>query len=699
MANKEKKIPLSFKTFFGSSESQINILAWALLVILLFITLGEWITVKKDIDFNARINFNFRTSEVETAIKKRMQAYEQILLGGTGLFDASDTVTFNDWHNYFKSLRIEKNYPGILGFGFAEYVTAEEKEQQEQRVRQAGHNEYKIWPDGDRPVYTPIIYLEPYSGRNLRAYGYDMFSNSTRRAAMEKARDSASTFISGKVLLVQETNENIQAGFLMYLPVYKSGIKPVTVQDRREEIEGYVYSPFRMDDLMQGILGRELANIALKIYDGVRTNNKSLMYASDSSKIFSEALFTSTKTISLNGKKWTLIFASLPSFENMIDWDKPLIVLFGGIAISILFFLVVLGFTATRRVNLNLEQILESTGEGIFGIDLKGRCTFINRSAAEMIGYPPQIFINSDMHEMFHHTYKDGRHYPKEECPMIKSIKSKESFTVDNEVFWRADGTFFPVEYSHYPIIKNDEVKGGVITFTDITERKKNLEQIQNSLREKEVLLKEVHHRVKNNLQIISSLLNLQSQYISDKHARELFHDSQNRIRSMALIHEKLYQSRDMSKIDFGVYINELIGNLFSSYRYRRDNFELIVDMENIFLSIDTAITLGLIINELVSNSLKHAFKESDILYQKRKAGGLELEKDVVKISMLKLDDENYELRIKDNGIGVPENFDFRNTPSLGLQLVITLVEQIEGVIELLNEYGTEFIIKFKINS
>jgi PAS domain S-box-containing protein len=206
------------------------------------------------------------------------------------------------------------------------------------------------------------------------------------------------------------------------------------------------------------------------------------------------------------------------------------------------------------------------------------------------------------------------------------------------------------------------------------------VEKIESSLKEKEVLLKEIHHRVKNNLQIISSLLNLQSGYIKDKDSIEIFKESQNRVRSMALIHEKLYQSKDMSQIDFSEYVSELVSNLFSSYSLNSALITLHQNINDILLEIDIAINLGLIINELVSNTFKHAFPEG-------RKGNLYIS--------IKKDEHKYELIIEDDGIGFSSEIDFRKTESLGLQLIITLVEQIGGEIFLFSDNGTKFVIKF----
>ncbi|MFB2923089.1 PAS domain S-box protein [Aerosakkonema funiforme] len=212
----------------------------------------------------------------------------------------------------------------------------------------------------------------------------------------------------------------------------------------------------------------------------------------------------------------------------------------------------------------------------------------------------------------------------------------------------------------------------------DITERENAEEQIKASLKEKEVLLKEIHHRVKNNLQIISSMIDLQSQFIDSPEMMNIFLDSQSRIQSMALIHEQLYQSKDLAKIDFSDYVANLVDNLFSSYGVDQELIKYIIDIDNVCLNLDTSIPCGLIINELVSNALKHAFpygREGEIWVQ------------------LYLDEQNHIiLSVSDNGIGFPENLNFQKIEtSLGLQLVCTLTKQLKGNIELDRNNGTRF--------
>ena len=217
----------------------------------------------------------------------------------------------------------------------------------------------------------------------------------------------------------------------------------------------------------------------------------------------------------------------------------------------------------------------------------------------------------------------------------------------------------------------------------EASERRKVEKKLRSSLDEKELLMKEIHHRVKNNLTVISSLLNLQSRYINDKETLDIFRESQNRARSMALIHEKLYKSSDLRKITFGEYLKSLTEQLFYSYNIS-PRINLNMEIENLDLDINTSVPLALIVNEIVSNSLKHAFKG-------QKTGN-------ISIKFYKKSDE-YELIMEDDGIGFPKDFNLKNIDSLGMQIVNSLTRQINGKIILDRDHSTKFIVNFKEKS
>ncbi|MGD1702344.1 PAS domain-containing protein [Dapis sp. BLCC M229] len=293
---------------------------------------------------------------------------------------------------------------------------------------------------------------------------------------------------------------------------------------------------------------------------------------------------------------------------------------------------------------------------------------FTGRSLQQEIGNGWQQGIHPEDVEHYLETYQANFH-------------THQPFTIEYRLR-RADGKYSWVFDTGVPRFNlNNSFTGYIGSCIDISDRKQAEAQIQNSLQEKDVLLKEIHHRVKNNLHIISNLLDLQSDYIEDEKVLDLFADSQNRIQTMALIHEQLYQSKDLGQIDFSEYIHTLIDNLFCSYSNRESIINPIINVEPISLNLETAIPCGLLINELVTNSLKYAFPNGE-----NGELGIELHQD---------EQEKIYLTIRDNGIGIPADFDWQNSSSLGLKLVRILSKQLKAEIEFDGTQGTVVNLRF----
>ncbi|MCZ7660706.1 MAG: CHASE domain-containing protein [Xanthobacteraceae bacterium] len=316
---------------------------WAALTLLacLIATTAAWYATKSTVDARARAQFDFAAARLVDAVRERVSSYGQVLWGGAGLFAASSEVTREEWRAYVQALGIEERLPGIQGLGFARIVPASEREAHIAAVRAGGFPDYTIWPEGERDPYTTIVYLEPFEWRNQRAFGYDMFSEPVRRAAMQQARDTDQAAVSGKVTLVQETNDDIQSGFLIYVPIYRAGAPLASVEQRRAALTGYVFAPFRVYDLIRlGGLARQAsdAGLGLEIYDGVGVQKDALLFTSrdPSDNALASAAFVSTITESVSEHPWTFRFAALPAFTAGIDWQRPLVVLLAGLVISLL---------------------------------------------------------------------------------------------------------------------------------------------------------------------------------------------------------------------------------------------------------------------------------------------------------------------------------------------------------------------------
>jgi PAS domain S-box-containing protein len=334
---------------------------------------------------------------------------------------------------------------------------------------------------------------------------------------------------------------------------------------------------------------------------------------------------------------------------------------------------------ALRASEEQYQNLYDYAPDMYFTIVRDGTITSVNQFGAQYLGYrkeelmgrPVWIVIHKDdvaqvqrnVIEIFRHRFE------KSELEFRKVRK-------DGSTLWVHERTQLVFDTGGGP----SELR---IICRDITERKLSQEKVKASLKEKKVLLSEIHHRVKNNMQVISSMLYLQSKYIREKKYLDIFKDSQYRIKSMALVHEKLYKSKDLAHINFKDYVRSLTESLFRSYGVSTSKIALKINADDISLGIDTAIPCGLILSEIVSNSLKYAFPEG-------RQGEIE-------ITFRSHDENEVELTVRDNGVGIPGDIDFRNAESLGLQVIVNLTEhQLQGEIELHRAKGTKFEIKFK---
>ena len=326
------------------------------------------------------------------------------------------------------------------------------------------------------------------------------------------------------------------------------------------------------------------------------------------------------------------------------------------------------------------RTLVETPNFVVMLLDPEGNYLYVSPQIEEWLGYRPEEFYrDKDMRQQIIHPDDLGaaetfRHVGRSSAVHAVEYRWQHK---DGQYRW-ASGAIFPI-YEEIEDRQVNRVSMLQIVVQDITERKRGEEQIRTSLAEKEVLLKEIHHRVKNNLQIISSLLHLQSTKSEDEELLRAFEDSQHRIRSMALIHEELYQSDDLAQLDFVAYVRRLSEHLLESFGMDEERIHLNIRMDGVRLTIDKAIPMGLIISELVSNSLKHAFPED--------AQGL------IAIELRTDGEDPFCLTVGDDGVGFPEDIDYLTTDSLGLRLVNTLVDQLKANLVMVDAPGTTFTI------
>ncbi|RCJ36500.1 hypothetical protein A6770_15870 [Nostoc minutum NIES-26] len=342
---------------------------------------------------------------------------------------------------------------------------------------------------------------------------------------------------------------------------------------------------------------------------------------------------------------------------------------------------------ALRESEQRFRAAFHQAAVGIAHVGIDGQWLLVNQRLCDIVGYTPQELQLLTFQNITHpdDLEADLQYVNRILAGNIQTYSiEKRYLRKDSSIVWTNLTVSLVREPSGMPKYFIAVVEDISERQAALRERKRSEERLQASLKEKEVLLKEVYHRVKNNLQVISSLLSLQSEYIKDKQDIEIFQQSQQRIASMALIHEKMYQSPDLAKINFSEYVQDLVASLCTSYERNASAIALNINIEeHILLGLDTAIPCGLIIHELVSNSLKYAFPAG-------RKGEISIEiREIVVGEIL--------LNVRDNGIGLPSNFNFTDVASLGWQLVDALASQLAGNININSDIGVEFQITFPI--
>lgn len=413
--------PLSSRPFLRILLSAHGWIAWLALAVSIMLSVVVTLILREQQHLAAAKQFQLYAQEVEMALTSRLKHHEQILLGGAGLFGASEQVTRENWRYYVERLQLQHNYPGIQGVGFTKIVKPDELATHIDSIRAQGFPDYTLRPPGEREIYTAIIYLEPFTERNLAAFGFDMYSEPVRRRTMDRAINTGGTSITGKVRLVQETHGREQAGFLMYVPVYQQGMALETPEQRWRALNGFVYSPYRVDDLMQGILGTSHSTFHLTIHNGVEVIPESLMYDSSVHQdLPAEALpvFSDTRTLTAYGNTWTVSLHSLPTFTaqflSPLRWLMPVL----GVIVSGLLFTLILTLLSRREQALTLateldvrvrertaelhtttellQKVLSSATEfSIIATDTTGVITVFNKGAENLLGYSASEMVGT----------------------------------------------------------------------------------------------------------------------------------------------------------------------------------------------------------------------------------------------------------------------------------------------------------------
>lgn len=383
---------------------------YCVLAIALLSTTAATYYVSTTIQAKERLRFENDVRTTQSKLRDRIEAYLILLRAGSGLFAASEAVTPQEFRAFVDRMKLRDRYPGIQGIGYSARVPATAKDTFVSQVRQQGIA-LSIRPNYPRSEYHAIIYLEPQDRRNRVAIGYDMFSEPVRRAAMERARDTGSPAASGKVTLVQEIDKHKQAGFLVYVPVYRGGDIPATKAQRQTELVGFVYSPFRADDLMNGIFGEENRLVNFEIYDSKNVSSANLLHSSRYHTLNnrSQPQFQTTQTIDLAGRTWSLVFTSRPELKLSSDIDLAPFVAFTGVAMSMILFAMTHSLSLSRQVaersaaaltesEKRFRRLVESNIFGVASGDFQGKVHYANDYFLQLTGYEREDLRSGGLH-------------------------------------------------------------------------------------------------------------------------------------------------------------------------------------------------------------------------------------------------------------------------------------------------------------
>ncbi len=472
-------------------------LPWLVLAISLLITWQLWRDAKQNAVQELQSNFAFRVQEVDSLVKQRMMTYEQVLRGVVGLFASSKNVGRGEFRNFVSTLHLEKNFPGIQGVSFALVVPATEKGRHIATVRKEGFPKYTIKPEGERGIYAPVIYIEPFTGLNLRVPGFDNYSNPERRAILDKARDSGDAVITGKIKLMQETNKDIQAGCLMFMPVYKNGVPHDTLAERRANIIGWVASAFRMDDLMHGILGKRSADLDIEIYDGEEMSFQTLMYDDDknlNAGAKPNSRFQSINRVEIADHPWTMVVGSLPGLEAQLDMGKSRFIGYAGICTGILLalltWLLVRGRTQALQLVVRAQEsrtMIENSPDTVARYDCDCCRIYVNPALGAMDEGGVAALLGKKPSE-----YPGGQNYENYETKIKEVIATGEN--TQFELKWLGkDGKKF---YNHIRLTAERDSSGNVTSvlgvgrdITELSDSRADLKRANVQLENMNVLL------------------------------------------------------------------------------------------------------------------------------------------------------------------------------------------------------------------
>lgn len=650
-----KKIFLSF-----SSSKQKLILPTVSAVVILVATIVTAATAIRITTQQIEAEFNSDATLVHRSIVDRLNIYANVLKGGRGLIDASDFVDRSEWKTYIDNLNLQRDYPGIQGFGFAVALEPDEVESIEQQVQDEGFEDFNVFPEYARDFYTSILYIEPFDVRNQLAFGYDMFTNDTRRKAMEFARDSGEIAISEKVTLLQEGEDGEQAGFLMYEPVYTTPND--SPESRRDNLFGYVYAAFRMNNLMVGVFAEDPTVLGVEIFDGGSINDTNI---SDEKRMYGNNLvnphssYERVDVIELFNHRWIVRYTAQRGYGfDVLRQSIPTIILGAGLLLALVAFILVYTINTRREQAVSIAQkmtknlstekvrtdaILAGVGDGLFVTDANQKVTYVNDAFESITGFDESEVVGRRLTDVVEMVTKDGKTVSKAHRPLARVLKTKRQVVIPSTkgFYYRAkDGNLIPVSMAVSPILADKEFVGAVEVFRDVT-------QESNIDRTKTEFVSLASHQLKTPLTSINwyTELLLEDKSSLKKSQLEYVHTIEDAAQRMSDLVNSLL---NISRLELGTFmiepkltsirtiVKEVVSDQRSLLKERKQKLKVSYGKSIPKVPVDPQLT-HIIIQNLVSNASKYSPDESSI----------EL--------LVNADAKNITIQCIDHGYGIPK--------------------------------------------
>ncbi|MCF8356962.1 MAG: CHASE domain-containing protein [Melioribacteraceae bacterium] len=665
---KKKRAGRLTSRLLNKITSNRYILPSLVLAAFLIITYFNWDFADTSRKNELQLYFEHRAEDVYEHIEHRVIGYKQILKGTLGLFNANGGVNRAEFRSFFKSQDIDETYPGIQGVGFSLIIPPDQIKKHITAIHKEGFPGYKLWPEGIRETYTTIIYLEPFNDRNLRAFGYDMFSEPVRRKAMEAARDSNEAVITGRVDLVQETGSETQAGFLIYLPVYKKGAPHATLLDRRKNIIGWVYSPFRMGDFMEGIFGERSEDLEIEIYYGKNLSDETKMYSTKTQNTIANYPFTIEKAIDFDGHEWRVLINYTPQLKSRLGINSANVILIVGFCLTILLTMITYLLINKRIITIRTAEerkaaevllnklredqkiLLDNIPASVVYKDTENRFIRVNKTFADIMEMSAEQLEGKNLREIFPEEQAEA--FWKDDLEVIKSGTSKNKII---ELMHSPKGNIW-VQTDKIPYRDEQGKIIGLIGFAlDITEHKyaedelkKSYEQVTKLNAEKDKFFSIIAHDLRSPFNGFIGLTGLMADNSENFSADEFVEHSKSINNSAKRLYKLLEYLLEWAQIQNGAIeftpknlelaklVTESIDTIYE--RAKQKSIEITNEIESSQKVYADERMIGAVLRNLLSNAVKFTNANGKISIKTGHTNN-----GTVKIS------------IEDNGVGIPE--------------------------------------------